>query len=197
MRKVGITGNIGSGKTLSCLVFKKLGIPVFEADVQAKLLYAEPDIKQKMCSRFGDEIYFENGQLNRQLIAKKLFADSEAMSFVNGLIHPVVRNRFSEWCEQFQEKPFVLYEAAILFETGYHKQLDDTILVTAPEALRIKRVMERDQVDRSAIRNRMKFQWAEEKKIPLATYILKNDEEHLIIPQALAIYRAMVKKQEI
>jgi dephospho-CoA kinase len=195
MRKVGITGNIGSGKTLCCLVFKKLGIPVFEADLQAKLLYGEPQIRQQMCSKFGNEIYFENGEINRQLFAQMLFSDSRALSFVNKLIHPAVRKRFAEWCRQFHDKPFVLYEAAILFETGYHKQLDDTILVTAPEAVRIKRVMERDHVEKSQIRKRMQHQWPEEEKIPLAGFIIQNDEENLVIPQVLAIYRQLAKKQ--
>ncbi len=194
MIRVGITGNIGSGKTLSSMVFNKLGIPVFEADQQAKALYMEQEIKAKMSVRFGDQIYFSNGQLNKKKLADILFNDPKAVSFVNNLIHPAVRQKFSSWVDQQTNCPYILYEAAILFETGYYKQLDYNILVVAPAEIRIKRVMERDHVGLDAVKKRMQYQWSDEQKKELSDFIIKNDNENLLIPQVLAIHRNLLAK---
>ncbi len=194
MIRVGITGNIGSGKTLSSMVFNKLGIPVFEADQQAKALYMEQEVKAKMSVRFGDQIYFSNGQLNKKKLADILFSDPNAVSFVNNLIHPAVRQKFSSWVDQQTNCPYILYEAAILFETGYYKQLDYNILVVAPAEIRIKRVMERDHVGLDAVKKRMQYQWSDEQKTELADFIIKNDDENLLIPQVLTIHRNLLAK---
>lgn len=194
MIRVGITGNIGSGKTLSSMVFNKLGIPVFEADQQAKALYMEQEVKAKMSVRFGDQIYFSNGQLNKKKLADILFSDPNAVSFVNNLIHPAVRQKFSSWVDQQTNCPYILYEAAILFETGYYKQLDYNILVVAPAEIRIKRVMERDHVGLDAVKKRMQYQWSDEQKTELSDFIIKNDNENLLIPQVLTIHRNLLAK---
>jgi dephospho-CoA kinase len=192
MIKVGITGSIGSGKTLVCDIFKQLGVPVFNADKEAKMIFGETEIVRQMTERFGEEIYVDKGMIDRKLLASKLFGNQPAIDFVNGLVHPAVRMKFEKWSANVADADYLLYEAAIIFETGYYKQLNATILVTAPEKLRLKRVTERDQVDEEAVMKRMEHQWPDEKKIPLADYVINNDGNNHLIPQVLAIHEQIL-----
>ncbi len=145
-----------------------------------------------MTVRFGEEIYVDKGMIDRKLLASKLFGNQQAIDFVNGLVHPSVRKKFENWSANVADADYLLYEAAIIFETGYYKQLNATILVTAPEKLRLKRVTERDQVDEEAVMKRMEHQWPDEKKIPLADYVINNDGDNLLIPQVLAIHEKIL-----
>jgi dephospho-CoA kinase len=130
--------------------------------------------------------------IDRKLLASKLFGNQPAIDFVNGLVHPAVRMKFEKWSANVADADYLLYEAAIIFETGYYKQLNATILVTAPEKLRLKRVTERDQVDEEAVMKRMEHQWPDEKKIPLADYVINNDGNNHLIPQVLAIHEQIL-----
>lgn len=191
MIKVGITGNIGSGKSLICSIFEKLGISVFQADKIAGELYYEPEVRNKLEERLGYGFYDENGSLIRAKLSERIFSDQEALRFVEDLIHPLVRQGFTKWAEAFNSEPYVLYEAAIMIETGHYQLLDKLIYVTAGEQLRIDRILKRDSFTPEEIRNRMNKQWPDEKKIPLADFVINNNEEVLLIPQVLDIHQKL------
>jgi dephospho-CoA kinase len=186
---IGITGGIGSGKSLVCSIFRILGVPVFEADSTAKNLYrTNAEVKEKLKSMFGDEIYSNEGELNRKLLSSIVFNDPESLRKINGLIHPMVREAFRNWITQ-QSGCYVLHEAAILFESGFYKMMDASILVTAPEEIRILRVMERDKLTREEVISRMSNQWKEENTVKLADFIIRNDESEFLVKQILEIDR--------
>ncbi|AHW58735.1 dephospho-CoA kinase [Draconibacterium orientale] len=185
--KIGITGGIGSGKSVICQVFKLLGAPVFEADVWAKkLMNSHPEIKTGLIDWYGSDIYSPNGTIDRKKLAGIIFTDSTAMQKVNGLIHPVVRQEFIIWADK-QNSSYVVHEAAILFESGFYKMMDHTILVTAPEKMRIDRVTKRDGSTMEAVKERMGKQWGDEQKRELASLEIKNDNKTLLIPQIIEI----------
>lgn len=182
---IGITGGIGSGKSLVCKVFRNLGIPVFEADAVAKNLYlTDRSLKEELVSIFGEAIYFPDGRVNKKYLASVIFSRTEALEQVNRLVHPRVRDAFRSW-HKIQTAPYVLHEAAILFESGFYRMMDATILVTAPDELRIQRIMKRDHITRELVLERMKHQWDDARKEKLADYTLCNDEEHPLLKQIL------------
>ncbi|MBS3806839.1 MAG: dephospho-CoA kinase [Bacteroidales bacterium] len=194
MNKIGITGGIGSGKSLVCQVFERLGVPVFYADQQAKWLYDhDQQVRRQLIQHFGPELYDQKG-LKRALLASKIFNNPEALKKVNGIVHPVVREKFLQWCRSYQHLPYVLEEAAILFESGAHEGLDYTILVYAPQEIRIQRVMERDQASRQAVSERMHHQMADEDKMDQADFVIYNDGSQMVIPQILNIHRTFISK---
>jgi len=194
MIKVGITGGIGSGKTLICRVFEKLNVPVFYADQQAKWLYDhDQQVRQKLIHSFGSDIYDSQG-LRRARLASIIFSDPGALKKVNQIVHPVVREKFHQWCRSYQHLPYVLEEAAILFESGADKELDQTMLVYAPQELRIQRVMQRDQVSYQAVGERMNHQMPDEEKLGQADFIIYNDGSRMVIPQILNIHRTLISK---
>ncbi|MCD6355320.1 MAG: dephospho-CoA kinase [Prolixibacteraceae bacterium] len=183
--KVGITGGIGSGKTTICRVFQLLGIPVFEADNVAKeLLNSNREIKKSLIRLFGKDIYNSYGEINRKMLASIIFNDDIQLNKVNNLIHPAVKQEFSKWLEM-QNTPYVIHEAAILFESGFYKMMDFTILVSAPEEERLARVMKRDDISAKLVKERMARQWPEEKKRELATVEICNDNTNLLIPEII------------
>ena len=191
MLKVGITGGIGSGKTSVCMIFEAIGIPVYYADIQAKLLMdTDPALKASLEECFGKDIY-HNGLLDRRKMANIIFNERLALEKVNSLVHPAVNCDFEYWCNQ-QVSSYVLEESAILFETNMTQRFEKIILVTAPTPLRIERVCLRDRITAEAVRKRMASQWQEEKKIPLADYIIYNDNEHFITPQVRKIHRQLL-----
>jgi dephospho-CoA kinase len=185
--KIGITGGIGSGKSTICKVFKILEIPVFEADVEAKkLLNSNFNIKNGLVRLYGNDIYTENNAINRKKLASIIFNNNIELQKVNALIHPEVRNEFENWIAR-QKTPYIIHEAAILFESGFYKMMDFTILVTAPEDLKIKWVNQRDHSTPEEVKARMAKQWNDEQKRSLADLEIKNDNKQLIIPQIIKI----------
>ena len=193
MLKAGLTGNIGSGKTTVARVFHSFGIPVFDADKQAKNALNENAQLEKLIAHFGPEISGSNKKIDNKLFARIIFNDPAALDYVNKLIHPIVRQGFFDFCEKHAGAPFCIYEAAIIIETGFYKQLDKTILVTAPEALRIQRVKKRDNSSEETIRQRMKKQWPEEQKISSADFVIVNDEKLPLLEQCLEVYNKIVR----
>lgn len=185
--KIGITGGIGSGKSIICQLFKLLGAPVFEADVWAKeLVNSHEKIKTGLIDWYGSDIYTQNGTIDRKKLAGIIFTNEIELQKVNNLIHPVVREEFQNWAEK-QISPYVIHEAAILFESGFYKMMDQTILVTAPEEMRIERVSTRDGSDAKEVRERIQKQWSDDKKRPLVTFEIRNDNKTLLIPQIIKI----------
>ena len=195
---VGITGGIGSGKSTVCRIFQLLGVPVFEADAVAKNLYdSNPEIKAGLIRLFGEFIYTPDGHLDRKKLASLIFANEIHLAKVNELVHPVVRAAFEKWLKMHEKTPYIIHEAAILFESGFYKMMDFTILVSAPEEQRIERVVARDGVTEQMVRERMEKQWSEEKKQKLASKILVNDNKNLIIPEIIQIDKNLKKHGKI
>lgn len=186
MKKIGITGNIGSGKSYVCKMFENLGIPVFYSDDETKKLYLVPSVKTLIINRFGNEVYFEDGTLNRKLLSYHLFKNEEAMKFIESVLYPALNQHFDEWCEQ-QTTPYVLYESAILFEKNYEKFFDKIIFVSAAESIRLQRVMKRDDCSEENVRSRMRLQLNEETKISRADFVIYNDGIKAVEPQVEAI----------
>jgi dephospho-CoA kinase len=191
MFKVGITGNIGSGKTTVCKVFEVLGIPVFYADDEAKKVMVTDDlliagIKQT----FGNGSYFADGTLNRKHIAGIVFNNNDELIKLNALVHPAVFRTFNKWVLQFDGNvPYVMKEAALLFESDSYKMCDRTIMVSAPLDLRIKRVTQRDGISAEEVQNRNARQFTEEKKREMANDLIINDDTELVVPQVLNLHK--------
>lgn len=174
MKVVGLTGGIGSGKTTVANFFADLGIPVYIADVEAKkLMNDSPEVKAAVTALFGTEAYIEN-LLNRKFIAAVVFNDPAKLEALNAIVHPQVAIHFDSW-KLRQKAPYVIYEAAILFEKGGYKRCDYSILVTAKHQTRLERLQKRDGATIDEIEARMKNQWPDEKKIPLADFVIENE----------------------
>ena len=172
---VGLTGGIGSGKTTVAGFFKDLGIAIYIADDAGKKLMLESSaIKESIVALFGAKAYSDNTP-NRKFIASKVFGDKEQLEKLNAIIHPAVEADFRKWLEK-QDSPYIIYEAAILFEAGGYKKCDFTVLVTAEKELRINRLQERDQSSVEEIEARMNNQWSDERKSEMADFLIKNDD---------------------
>lgn len=181
MKKIGITGGIGAGKSIVAGIIAVMGYPVYFSDIRAKeLTLSDPEIRNGLIDLFGQEIY-EHGSLNREKLTV-IFQDDVLRLKVNELIHPVVRRDFESWVSS-QHSSMVFNEAAILFETGSYKRMDATILVTAPEDIRLKRVVSRDNASAEAVISRMEKQWEDEQKIPLADFVIHNDDKTPVLAQ--------------
>ena len=173
MKIIGLTGGIGSGKSKILSVFSTYGIPCYESDRRAKwLMQRDAELKSQIKSFFGDQIY-ENDQFNQTKLAKLVFANKGKLEALNSLVHPRVKMDFKSFVSQ-QDTPYIIKEAAILFETGGEKDCDATILVTAPEKLRLQRVLNREKISSMDIKARINNQWSDSRKIPLADYIINN-----------------------
>lgn len=193
MLKAGITGGIGSGKTTVCKIFETLGIPVYYADDRAKWLMTHDEhLMSEIRNAFGADAYTPDGQLNRAYLSGVVFSDAEKLKQLNALVHPAVFNDGSAWHQAQTGAPYTLREAALLYESGSYKAIDKMIVVTAPLALRIARVMERDNISEAAVRARIEKQWPEEEKIKRADYVIYNDGAQLLVPQVLKIHRALM-----
>ncbi|WP_158826458.1 dephospho-CoA kinase [Mucilaginibacter lacusdianchii] len=190
MLKIGITGNIGSGKTTVSKVFELLGIPVFYADDAAKkVMTNDAELIKGITQAFGQDAYFADGTLNRRYIAGIVFNNELELKKLNALVHPAVFRAFDQWAAAQTNVPYVLKEAALLFESGSNRDCDYTVLVTAPTEVRIKRVMQRDSITQTEAESRNAKQMAETDKIQLADYIISNDNTQLVIPQVLALHQ--------
>ncbi|GET28430.1 dephospho-CoA kinase [Prolixibacter sp. SD074] len=188
MKQIGITGGIGSGKSSICNAFQLLGAPVYEADAEAKKLQDEnQEIKRGLIALFGPSIYFGNGKLNRKKLAGFIFSEKSSLNKVNQLVHPVVHAHYKHWLTVNSHVPYIIYEAAILFESGFYKDMDEVILVTAPEEMRIARVVNRDKLTPEEVKSRVRNQWPEDEKRKLADYIIENDNSSLVIPQVIEL----------
>jgi dephospho-CoA kinase len=190
MLKIGITGNIGSGKTTVSRIFEVLGVPVFYADDAAKKVMVEdPILINSLKTEFGNESYFDDGSLNRKHIAAIVFNNEAELAKLNSIVHPAVFRAFDSWVSGIKNARYVMKEAALLFESSSYKMCDQTIMVTAPLELRIDRVMQRDGLTRAEIESRNARQFSEEKKIQLADFVIRNDDTELVIPQVLELHK--------
>jgi len=194
MLRIGITGGIGSGKTTVARVFQTLGIPVFDADTVAKnIMQNDENVRQQLIQHFGEKV-FESGQLNRQYLSSVVFTDEHQLKLLNGIVHPATIRAAEEWVKK-QNAPYVIEEAALLFESGANKQLDVVIGVQAPLEIRIRRVMQRNRFSREQIMERVEKQMNETEKMQLCNYVIVNDEKQFIIPQVLALHQRFISLQ--
>lgn len=188
MYRVGITGGIGSGKSFVCSILEKFGIPVYYADSQARrLMNTDSRLRSAIKEAFGEEIY-RNGELDRQEMALRVFGEPGQLESINQLVHPVVREDFERWTEGQEGVPYVVEEAAILFESGAVRNMNMSVLIYAPIPLRIQRVMDRDKVSRLDVEKRISRQMDEEEKKKLADRVIYNDEKNLLLPQIVGLH---------
>jgi dephospho-CoA kinase len=195
MLKVGITGGIGSGKSVVCQVFTTLGIPVFDADKEAKMLMEhDAEIVKSIKQLMGEDAY-ENGKLNRSFIATTVFSNQSILQALNKIVHPAVGDYFLKWVSR-QTTPYVIKEAALFFETGNHSELDFIIGVYAPKQLRMERAMKRDNLSADAVLARMNNQMDEDEKMKRCDTIIVNDNNTSILTQVLATHQSLIEKNK-
>lgn len=186
MLKIALTGNIGSGKSTISRVFESMDIPVFYADAEAKKFYNEPDVLLKVKELFGEAV-FDGENISIQKLASRVFAEREALKQLEALIHPLVMKRFEQWVIQQSDKQMVIMENAVLFEGGFDKYFDVIILVSAPEHIKLQRIMDRDGISADKVYQRMQYQWPEEKMKPFCQYVIVNDNQQSVIEQVINI----------
>ena len=192
--QVGITGGIGAGKSMVCQIFRRLGVPVYDADGRAKdLMTTDTVLIETIKKEFGLLAYRPDGALDRVYLSQATFGHPERLEKLNNLVHPRVADDYQAWWMAHQTSMYLLREAALLYEAGSYKTVDKIIVVTAPESIRISRIMARDphrsQEDIKAI---MKSQWPEAEKLRRADYIIHNDDQHMVIPQVLQLHSEFI-----
>lgn len=170
---IGLTGGIGTGKTMVAEYFKSLGIPVYVADEESRQLMTSDNIINALSNEFGKEI-LENGFLNREKLAQLVFNNPKELQKLNSIVHPEVKKHFDNWVEKHKIYPFIVKEAAILFESGSYKYCDTIITVTAPLETRLQRVMKRDKTDIESVLKRIENQWTDEQRIAKSNYVIHN-----------------------
>lgn len=192
MIKIAVTGGIGSGKSIVCKVFEMLGIPVFYADSEAKMLMdGNDELRSQIILLFGEDIYQQNGAIHRKKLASIIFNDKIALLKLNELVHPAVFNEFLSWSKTKDTK-YVIQEAAVIFENGHAHRFDKIITVTAPIELKIDRCMKRDNINRELVIERMKNQMPDEEKAKRSDYVIVNDDAQLVLPQILKIHQSLI-----
>lgn len=189
--KIGITGGIGSGKSVVSKLFQLMGVPVYIADVESKrLTETDPDIRAALISLLGDEVY-QDGKLNRPLLASYIFGNKDNLTMVNGIIHPRIKDDFRRWVQSHSSYPIVGIEAAILIEAGFTEDVDQVVLVYAPQEIRLRRAVNRDACAAEQIQQRMRNQMPDEDKMAFAHHIIYNDDKQALIPQLGALIKTL------
>ena len=192
MLKIGLTGGIGAGKSTVAGIFKVLGVPVFDADATAKnILNTDSVLREQIAATFGSETY-KNGLLDRKYLATLVFNSPEQLAKLNALVHPATIAASEKWASGFTDRPYIIKEAALLFEAGTNEGLDYIIGVTAPQELRIARVMQRDQVSREEVISRMQHQLDDTEKMNRCNFVIDNNEATLVIPQVLSLHEQFI-----
>lgn len=188
--QIGITGGIGSGKSLVCRIFQSLGVPIYDADSHAKnLMTTDGILVEQIKKEFGTLSYNEKGELNRKYLSETVFNDEAKLQKLNSFVHPRVAVDYDRWLAEHKESRYVIKEAALLFESGSSVLLDKIIVVTAPEKMRVKRVLKRDpqRTEQDVIRI-IRNQMGEEEKLKKADFIIHNNETELVVPQVLKLH---------
>ena len=189
--KIGITGGIGSGKSVVSKLLQLMGVPVYIADVESKrLTETDPDIRAALISLLGDEVYHD-GKLNRPLLASYIFGNKDNLTMVNGIIHPRIKDDFRRWAQSHSSYPIVGIEAAILIEAGFTEDVDQVVLVYAPQEIRLRRAVSRDACAAEQIQQRMRNQMPDEDKMAFAHHIIYNDDKQALVPQLGALIKTL------
>jgi dephospho-CoA kinase len=193
MLRIGITGGIGSGKSTVAGIFSVLGIPVYDADSAAKRLMSEDEsLKEKIIEHFGEKSYLES-KLNPKHLSQQVFNDTKKIELLNSIVHPATIKDAEEWMKK-QKAPYLIKEAALIFESGSNKTLDKIIGVSSPLSLRVERTMKRNNITSEQVMDRINLQMNEEEKMRLCDYVIINDEEQMLIPQVLQLHEHFLKQ---
>lgn len=193
MIKIGITGGIGSGKSTACKIFELLGVPVYYSDDESKkLLTSDNELKNAIVKTVGEDVLNEEGLIDRKKLAELIFNNKENLTKINNIIHPAVAKHFENWVKAHAHQPYILKEAAILFESGAYKQVDKIIAVTSSKELKIERAMKRNGSTREQVEQRINNQMSDEEIIKRSQFVIHNNEEELIIPQVLKIHKQLI-----
>ncbi len=192
MIKVGITGNIGTGKSTVCRIFESLGVPVYYADKEAKKFYLYPEVIRSVKQLFGDSVFDHENKLLPSALALIVFNDPVKLKQLNAIIHPLVLEDVFLWADKHSGQKYILYESALLFESGFVKHFDKSILVTAPAELSMQRVLERDHITKAEFLARVKNQMDQNEKEKLADLIIPNDEREALIPRVIVVHQAFL-----
>jgi dephospho-CoA kinase len=193
MFKVGITGGIGVGKTTVCKVFELLGVPIYYSDDAAKIVLETQDVKTKIVEAFGSDVLASDGALDKKKLAAIVFNDKTKLAILNSIVHPAVETHFKQWMSSHTNAPYIIKEAAILFESGASLAMNKIITVTAPLELKIQRAMMRDKSSREQIEERIKNQLSDDEKINRSDFVIYNDNQQLVIPQVINTHEAILK----
>ena len=188
----GLTGGIGSGKSVAAKIFELLGCAVFNSDIAAKDVYFNAEIKVRIIKLLGNEAYLSDTRINKAYISSKIFSDTQTLQQLNAIIHPAVIDTFKDFVKKNPTK-LIIKETALLFEAHLEKEVDKIIVVAADDELRVKRVMERDGLNKEDILKKIKTQLAQEEKIKKADFVIYNNEQSLLLPQVLTIYNTLIR----
>jgi dephospho-CoA kinase len=191
MLKVGLTGNIGSGKSLVAEMFSIFGVPVYHADQESRKFLGDPFVKEKILSLFGENVLTTTGEIDRRALATIVFSDEKALMTLDSILHPMVIDDFMHWCEKFREHSYIIQEAAIIFESGVAGIFDRIIHVSCPKEIAIERVMKRDGIDVNSVLQRMRYQMEDAEKAGRSDFLICNDGTEMIIPQVLSIHEQL------
>lgn len=194
MMKVGVTGGIGSGKSMVCSLFEFLGVPVYYADQRAKALYQNEKVRAQVEQLLGTAIYQPDGSPNKAAIAQKVFANNDLLKALNAIIHPAVAEDFKEWLIQNNHAPYTLKEAAILIESGGYQAMDVVICVEAPVDIRLERVMQRDGASMEEVKSRMKQQMTDAERAQFCQHRILNDGSSFLLPQVLKLHQYLLNQ---
>ncbi|MDR0604116.1 MAG: dephospho-CoA kinase [Bacteroidales bacterium] len=196
MFKVGITGNIGSGKTISCRIFEHLGVPVYYSDYEAKKHYEHQNIKDSLSVIFGKEIFTETNEVDKKQLARIVFNNVALLQELNKIIHPLVEEHFEQWHKQYANHPYILFESAVLYSCKLTHLFDKIIFVEAPAHLIIDRVIKRDNTLSDDVKQKLNIQSSSNNEDTKPDYTIINDEVHLITPQIIAIHQDLACKNK-
>lgn len=196
MIKIGITGIIGSGKTTVARIFEILGGRIYYADQEAKKLYSNQEVIQEVIKAFGTGILGDDDRIDLKKLSTKVFSDKDSIEKINNIIHPRVKKNLENWILKQDNAPLLVYESALLFESGFYKTFDKTIAVAAPENLCIDRVIKRSGLTGAEIKNRMVLQYSNEEKSSRADIVIVNDGKQMLIPQVQEIFRKFIQQSE-
>ena len=192
MLRIGLTGNIGSGKSAVASIFSCLGIPLYHADEESKKFLKLPEVIDRIAGMFGKEVALD-GVINNKNLASVVFGNTQALKQLNSLLHPLVMKGFNAWMQSNSQVPYIIMEAAILFESGYAKEFDRIIHVSCPEEPAIERVIKRDGVTRKLVLERMQHQLKNDDKARMSDFVIINDGSQLLIPQVIAIHKKILQ----
>lgn len=192
MKILGLTGGIGSGKSVVAKIFATLGVAVFNSDERAKELYFDDDVREKVETLLGKKAYKSAGELDKDFVRSSIFSDPDLLKKINSIIHPAVKKDFDSFKKAHKKEVYIVKESALLFEAGIAASLDKVLLITGDAELRKKRVLKRDGLNKAEIENIMSRQWSDEEKTKKADWVIENNENKLLIPQVMKVHDALL-----
>jgi dephospho-CoA kinase len=193
---LGLTGGIGSGKSTIARIFEELGVPVYYADIEAKKFLDEEPVKNELRKLWGNRVLDAENKVDKAVLASIVFKDEKELAKLNALIHPLLEEDFKQWVQKQNAAPYVVKEAAILFEAGFDKNVDRVLSVTAPVEQRIARVMERDHVNRQQVLDRVSKQWTDEMRAEKSDYIIRNSDTDMVLEQVFKLHEQLMYESE-